>query len=121
MAEQAIEAFGADTESAMAAIQDPDNDLYHDGELYVVVIDAATNVIVTHGATPDLVGTSLYDLIDTQGTNIGELFAANMSPYGRWAEYYWPNPATETDESELKISWIKVSGGYAFVVGIYPG
>ena len=121
MTEQAIEAFEADVESAMAAIQDPDNDLYHDGELYVVVIDAATNVIVTHGATPDMVGTSLYDLTDTQGTNIGELFAANMSPYGRWVEYYWPNPATESDESELKISWIKVSGGYAFVVGIYPG
>ena len=121
MTEQAIKAFESDIESAMAAIQDPGNDLYHDGELYVVVIDAATSVIVTHGATPDMVGTNLYDLTDTQGTNIGELFTANVSPYGRWVEYYWPNPATESDESELKISWLKVSGGYAFVVGIYPG
>ena len=121
MTEQAIEAFAADAESAMAAMQDPDNDLYHDGELYVAVIDVATSVIVTHGTIPDRVGTSMYDLVDKQDTNLGELFAVNMSPYGRWVEYYGPNPATESDESELKVSWIKVSGKYAFVVGIYPG
>ena len=119
MVEQAIEAFGIDRESALAAIQDPDNELYHDGELYVFVWDE-NNVMVAHGATPSLVGTDFDGVKDTHGTDIGELFTANRSPYGKWVEYYWPNPATETDESELKLSWIKFHAGHTFGVGIYP-
>ena len=45
---------------------------------------------------------------------------SNRSPYGKWVEYYWPNPATETEDGELKIGWIKVSSGYIFGTGIYP-
>ena len=120
MVDQAAAAFSTDRESAMLAIQDPDNDLYHDGELYVFVLDGNLTM-AAHGATPDLVGTSLYDLTDTQGTNLGELFEENRSFYGRWIEYYWPNPATETGESELKLTWAKVRSGHMFAVGIYPG
>ena len=101
-------------------MQDPDNQLYHDNELYVYVLDG-DNVMVAHGATPDLVGLDFDEISDTQGTNIGELFTANRSPYGKWVEYYWPNPATETEESELKISWNKFHAGHTFGVGIYPG
>ena len=119
MTDTAIEAFATDMDSAMDAIQDPEYDLYHDGELYVVVIDNE-GTIVAHGSTPDLAGTSLYTLNDVQGTNLGELFEANKSPYGRWVEYWWPNPATETDEPERKVSWFKMSSGYGFVVGTYP-
>ena len=120
MVENAIMAFDADAESALMAIQDTDNMLFHDGELYVFVLDDG-NVLVAHGATPDLVGSDFDEIFDTQGTNIGELFTANRSPYGKWVEYYWPNPTTETEESELKISWNKFHAGYTFGVGIYPG
>ena len=119
MTDMAIAAFAADRDSAMDAIQNPGYGLYHDGDLYVVVIDYE-GTIVAHGVTPDLVGTSLYTLIDVQGANLGEIFEANRSPYGRWVEYWWPNPATETDESERKVSWFKMSSGYGFVVGTYP-
>ena len=120
MVENAIMAFDADAESALMAIQDTDNMLFHDNELYVYVLDG-DNVMVAHGVTPDLVGTDFDEISDTQGTNIGELFTANRSPYGKWVEYYWPNPATETEESELKISWNKFHAGHTFGVGIYPG
>ena len=120
MVDQAIAAFGKDKDAAIAAVQDPDNQLYHDNELYVYVLDG-DNVMVAHGATPDLVGIDFDEISDTQGTNIGELFTANRSPYGKWVEYYWPNPATETEESELKISWNKFHAGHTFGVGIYPG
>ena len=120
MTDAAIEAFAADRDSAMAAIQDMDNPLYRDGELYVFVLDES-GVILFHGATPELVGTDTHTLIDTQGTNLGELFAENRSPYGKWVEYWWPNPATESSESELKLTWIKTHAGYAFGVGAYPG
>ena len=120
MVENAIMAFDADAESALMAIQDTDNMLFHDNELYVYVLDG-DNVLVAHGVTPDLVGRDFDEISDTQGTNIGELFTANRSPYGKWVEYYWPNPATETEESELKISWNKFHAGHTFGVGIYPG
>ena len=120
MVENAIMAFDADAESALTAIQDTDNMLFHDNELYVYVLDG-DNVMVAHGITPDLVGRDFDEIPDTQGTNIGELFTANRSPYGKWVEYYWPNPATETEAGELKISWNKFHAGYTFGVGIYPG
>ena len=120
MVENAIMAFDVDVESALMAIQDTDNMLFHDGELYVFVLDG-DNVMVAHGTTPDLVGTDFDGVEDTHGTDIGELFTANRSPYGKWVEYYWPNPATETQESELKISWNKFHAGHTFGVGIYPG
>ena len=78
------------------------------------------NVLVAHGADQDLLGTDFDDVNDTRGTNIGELFTANRSPYGKWVQYYWPNPATESGERELKLSWIKFHAGYTFGVGIYP-
>lgn len=109
MGERAIADFTLDPVAAMAHISD--NWLYQDGELYVFVIDG-NNTVVAHGVTPDLVGTSLHTLYDIQGTNLGELFESIESPYGRWIEYWWPNPATEIDEEERKITWIRSSLGH---------
>ena len=119
MVDRAIEAFTVDSESTMAAVEDTANPLYHDGELYVVILDSNIT-IAAHGVTPSIVGTDLYTTDDVQGTNLGELFEANMSLYGKWVEYWWPNPATETDEPERKISWAKSSSGHIFVAGFYP-
>jgi signal transduction histidine kinase len=119
MLEMAITAFALDREWAIEQIQAADNTLYHDGELYVFVLDGS-GIFVAHGAMPELVGTSIYDIVDIQGTNIGDLFAENRSPYGKWIEYWWPNPATESPESELKLTWAKTSFEYHFGVGIYP-
>ena len=119
MALNAAEAFRADPASAISAIQDPDNILYHDGELYVTVLDDEA-VIVAHGTNPALVGADSFALNDTRGTNLGEMFAENRSPYGKWLEYWWPNPATDTSDGELKLAIMVDRGGYTFKVGMYP-
>lgn len=120
MLDRAIEAFALDPTTAMAQIQDTANPLYHDGELYVFMLDI-NGTIVAHGITPDLVGVNTYSLIDIQGTNIGDILNESRSPYGKWAEYWWPNPATETNDPEIKITWTKTYGNYQFAVGMYPG
>lgn len=119
MTDAAIAAFTADMDSAVAAIEDVNNPLYHDEDLYVVVLDDS-GVIVAHGVTPSLVGTDTHTQIDIKGTNMGDLFDANKSLYGSWVEYWWPNPSTESPESELKLSWTKTHAEYTFVVGTYP-
>ena len=119
MVDAAAAAYAADMDSAAAAIQDPDNRLYHDGELYVFVLDG-NGTIVVHGATPDLVGTNTFDLVDVRGANIGEILMESPSPYGEWLEYWWPNPATETDEQERKLTWAKIYAGHIIAVGTYP-
>lgn len=120
MLDRAIEAFALDPTTAMEQIQDTANPLYHDGELYVFILDI-NGTMVAHGATPDLVGVNTYSLIDTQGTNIGDVLNESRSPYGKWAEYWWPNPATKTNDPEIKMTWTKTYGNYQFGVGMYPG
>lgn len=119
MLETAITAFALDREWAIEQIQDADNPLYHDGDLYVFVLDES-GIFVAHGATPELVGTDLYAITDIQGNNLGDLFAENRSPYGKWIEYWWPNPAAESPDSELKITRARISSEYLFGVGTYP-
>ena len=43
-----------------------------------------------------------------------------MTPDGVWVEYWWPNPATESDEPERKLAWNVFHDGYTFSVGVYP-
>lgn len=103
MLETAITAFALDREWVIEQIQDADNPLYHDGDLYVFVLDES-GIFVARGATPELVGTDLYTLTDIQETNLGDFLAENHSPYGKWIEYWWPNPAAESPDSEPKIT-----------------
>lgn len=119
MLEMAITAFALDREWAIGQIQDADNPLYHDGDLYVFVLDGS-GIFVAHGATPELVGTDLYAITDIQGNNPGDLFEENCSPCGTWIEYWWPNPATESPDGELKLTRARISSECLFDVGIYP-
>ena len=117
--ETATAAFTLDREWAMGQIQDADNPLYHDGGLYVFVLDGS-GIFVAHGATPELAGTDLYAITDIQGNNLGDLFAENRSPCGTWIEYWWPNPATESPDGELKLTRAGISSECLFDVGTYP-
>lgn len=119
MLETAITAFVLDREWVIEQIRDSGNPLYHDGYLYVFVLDES-GIFVTHGAMPELVGTDIYAITDIQETTLGDLFAENRSPYGRWVEYWWPNPATESPERELTLTWLRTSSEYPLGVGISP-
>ena len=119
MVNNAITAFATDMNTTLAAIQDVDNPIYHDGDLYVFVIDENQDII-SHGADPTLVGVNSYTLEDERGTNLGELFEEHLSHYPTWIQYYWPNPATGYDGAELKLTWAESFAGYTFGVGMYP-
>ena len=119
MVNDAIESFNIDMAGTMAEIQDPENDRYHDNDIYLSVLDK-NGVIIAHGDSPDAVGVDTHDLVDIHGTNLGELFVSNYSPYGKWVEYYWPNAATESDEAEFKMALLVTVGEYVIGGGIHP-
>ena len=120
MVDTAIALYGEEgPEAAWAAIADQGDARFHDGELYVFVLDAE-NVMVAHGVDPALVGLDFDGIPDGRGTDLGALNAESRTPDGVWVEYWWPNPATESDEPERKLSWNVFHDGYTFSVGVYP-
>ena len=119
MAEQAIGTFLRDPDLAVSLIHDPRDTLFHDGELYTMIVHL-NGTIVAHGDAPRLAGTDIDTLEDTLGANLGDIFEENVSAYGRWADYYWPDPRAVSDDGELTLAWIKTSGDHMFAVGIYP-
>ena len=119
MPETAITAFVLDREWDIEQIQDSGNPHHRDGNLYAFVLDES-GIFAAHGAVSDLAGADIYDITDIQGTPLGDLFAESRSPYDRRVEYWWPNPATESPESEPNLAWLRTSSEYLFGVGIYP-
>ncbi len=119
MAEQAIRTFLQDPDLAVSLIHDPGDTLFRDGELYTMIVHL-NGTIVAHGDEPRLVGTDIDTLEDTLGANLGDIFEENDSAYGRWADYYWPDPRAVSDDGELTLAWIKASGNHMFAVGVYP-
>lgn len=118
MADEAIAAFVADPDTAISMIHDADNPLFHDHELYVVV-SHVNGTMVAHGDSPELAGEDAHFIEDTLGANLGDIFEESLSAYGRWIEYYWPDP-TSSGEGKQKLTWAKTRGEHTFAVGIYP-
>ena len=119
MVEQAIETFLLDPDLVVSMIHDPDDTLFRDDELYAVIIHN-NGTILAHGDSPNLAGTDMGTIADSLGANLWDVFEENESVYGRWVEFYWPDPRVPSDEGELKMSWVRTSGEYKFSVGIYP-
>ena len=119
MVEQAISAFSRDSGLAVSMIHDPGDTLFRDGELYAIIVHL-NGTIVAHGDEPYLAGTDIDTLEDTLGANLGDIFEENISAYGRWVDYYWPDPRTASDDGDLSLAWIKTSGDHMFAVGMYP-
>ena len=119
MAEQAIRAFSRDPDLAVSLIHDPEDTLFHDGELYTMIVHR-NGTIIADGYAPRLAGTDIDTLEDALGANLGDIFEENDSAYGRWVDYYWPDPRVTLDHGELKLTWIKAYGDHVFAVGVYP-
>lgn len=117
MADAAAAAFAGDVQSAISAIHDMDNRLYHDGTMYVVVSNIHNGTIVAHGESPDLAGSDMHDVMDYWGVNVGDMIDRRASPHGTWIEYHWIHPDTGTVETNL--TWLKLYGEYVFAVGMY--
>ena len=119
MVEQAIRTFLRDPDLAVSLIHDPGDALFRDGELYTMIVHL-NGTIVAHGDEPRLAGTDIDTLEDTLGANLGDIFEENVSAYGRWVDYYWPDPRAVSNDGELTLAWIKASGDHMFAVGVYP-
>ncbi len=87
---------------------------FHDRDLYVMVYDQAGKC-VSHGANAGLIGKSLIDLKDTDGTYlIKDLVAVQDAG---WIDYKWPNPITK--KIAPKTTYVVRVGDYRVGVGAY--
>ena len=127
MVAHAMDLYKKDPEAAFAAIEDPANEMFHDGNLYVFVL-GEHQTIISHGTMPDLIGQSLHDVVDVNGTNIGGLFlnataklkSGETDRIGIWVEYYWPHPSPDIDGEHLKKTWVRdYKGPVIFGAGVY--
>lgn len=119
MVEQATETFLLDPDLAVSMTHDPDDTLLRDDELYTVIVHV-NGTILAHGDSPHFAGTDMGTIADTLGANIWDIFEENESVYGRWVDYYWPDPRTSSANGELKLTLVRTSGDHKFAVGIYP-
>jgi cytochrome c len=87
---------------------------FHDRDLYVMVYDNSGKN-VAHGANPKLIGKTLIDLQDTDGTFVIKNLVAVKD--AGWVDYRWPNPVTKTIQS--KTTYVVRVGDYLVGVGAY--
>lgn len=119
MVEYTIEAFVSDPVRTVSGIHDPRNTLYHNSEIFAFIVNT-NGTVLAHGGIPDIQGTDTEFLTDSRGVGLDDLWLDAVTPYGKWIEYYWPNPVTDGNTGELKWTWIQLHGGYVFGAGMYP-
>lgn len=109
----------------LAAQPNPAFDVFHDSDgefisndLYVFAVDVDNGLFVAHGASPSLVGSDAYALLDAMGRNV-VLEMANMAQARGHGEldYFWINPMTGRIES--KHTFFRLQDGYLVAVGSY--
>lgn len=128
MVARAMDLYHKNSSAAFDNINNPANKMFNDGDLYVFVIDNDQR-IAAHGTMPDLMGQNLHDVIDANGTNIGELVLnattilrsdGRSGSDGVWIEYYWPHPSPDIDGDVLKKTWLRdYRGTFVFGAGVY--
>ena len=112
---QSYKKYGA--KLTYAAVDDPLNRDFHDGDLYPFVF-TYQGVCLAHGAVPALVGKNLIGLKDPDGKYMVRIAIRLARRGGGWYYYKWPNPVTH--EIQNKASFVKPLGKNTFVgVGIY--
>lgn len=90
-----------------------------DGAWYLFVFDES-DVLITHAATPSIVGLHARDVVGPDGFPVGLQVVATATPDGAWLSYTWVNP--ESGESQTKHSWVVRHDGLVFGSGWYePG
>lgn len=86
------------------------------GQWYVFIIDE-NDMIISHAAIPENVGTDVKDVPSADGWPIGRALVKAASAEGEWLTYYFDNPAT--GQLELKHSWLARHDGLIFGSGWY--
>jgi cytochrome c len=116
MLERAVAAMQADPAKAIAAFDDL-NGTYIEDDLYVFVVGLNDGKFRAHGASPRLIGTDGYALIDPDGRPIIRLMVDALKDSDRGElDYAWRNPVTRKVENKhtlfRKVSDFLVGVGY---------
>lgn len=119
MVARALEYMGEHGTSALLEKVNADAPEFHEGELYVFVLDNA-GTIMAHPIDPSWVGMDDQTARDGDGNAFLARMAAAAAenPDGSWFGYRWPNPVT--GEVSDKSSWIVMQDDHVVGVGIYP-
>ena len=90
---------------ARVALRDPDGPWRH-GSVYLYILDPASNIVLFHGAFPDLF--ELRPLVGIARDGVtGELIlpkvlaAAMSGPEGGFVEYFYDDPTDDTDSADV--------------------
>ena len=93
------------TSKARVALRDPNGPWRH-GSVYLYVLDLTSNIVLFHGAFPDLL--ELRPLVGITRDGItGELIlpqvlaAAMSGPEGGFVEYFYDDPTDDTDSADV--------------------
>ena len=96
---------GGDFLQAKVALRDPNGPWRH-GSVYLYILDRISNTILLHAAFPD--SFELRPLVPTVRDDVtGEFIlpqvieAAKSSPDGGFVEYYFDDPADDTDSADI--------------------
>ncbi|MCK0508015.1 cache domain-containing protein [Aromatoleum anaerobium] len=117
MLRDAAKAMKADATRALAQFRRLDGPFIHD-DLYVFVIDMADGRFLAHGATPALVGSNGYELLDPNGKPIvSEMLKVAAKKGDGELDYSWRNPTT--GKVEKKHSYFRAVDGKLVGVGYF--
>ena len=106
----------ADPSKARIAMRDPDGPWRH-GSVYLYVLDLTSNIVTFHATEPDFL--ELYPLVGrARDGRTGELIlprvlaAAKSNPEGGFVEYYYDDPADDSDRVDIpKVGYARQFSG----------
>lgn len=117
MLRDALQALDRQPSEALAAFQDQDGTFVRN-DLYVFAVDIQSGKFVSHGASPGLVGSNAYELLDATGRNVVREMADAAGRHGQGElDYFWINPMTGRIES--KHTYFRKQGDLLIAVGSY--
>ncbi len=91
---------------------------FHDGDLYVYVVDTDGKLIASGGSSGALIGRNVRDMTDSDGRPFfREMLEGARSAGTGTVEYRWYNPAR--NRAEPKIATYRAVGDRILVVGYY--
>ena len=103
--------------TAKHAMRDPNGPWRH-GSVYLYVLDLSSNLNMFHGAFPDryefrpLAATTVRDAVTGELVLPKIIEAAKSDPEGSFVEYYFDDPADDTDSADIpKVGYARVFTG----------
>ncbi|HTY65324.1 MAG TPA: cache domain-containing protein [Alphaproteobacteria bacterium] len=115
MAEKAAALVAAEGDKAFPKISDP-NGAFHQGEVYVTVLDRQGVVRAT--LNPKLIGVNMWESVDPDGVKFTQLpWTATEKSETAWIQYKFTNP--ESKKIEPKKAWVHRVGEYVVFSGVY--